>query len=108
MTLDSIVKATLAEFGLDRSQLRAKVRAPEVVLARQLIAILARRHTTLSYPQIAEGMGKARTSHSFVMEAESRGAARVASNTVLDIPSHQGQRITAVIKSIERAAREGT
>jgi len=65
--LQSIVMETCRMLGVDSSDFTGTGRQPRVVLARSVVAHLARRMTGLSFPEIARGMG--RPSHSTVIAA---------------------------------------
>jgi chromosomal replication initiator protein len=73
--LDMIIAQTCQMLRVDLNDLVGRGRHPRVVLARSMIAVLARRLTTLSYPEIARGMG--RPNHSTIVTAFQRLQARI-------------------------------
>ncbi|MFI4881787.1 MAG: helix-turn-helix domain-containing protein [Phycisphaerales bacterium JB064] len=64
------INATLAAFGLYGDEFRGRGRGRDVVLARVVAAFLLRKHTILSFPEIAYAMG--RPNHSSVMTMMAR------------------------------------
>lgn len=65
-----IVQATCEELGISHEEFISKGRHPQMVVAREIASMLLRDHTKLSYPEIAEVMG--RTNHSTVITAYKR------------------------------------
>ncbi len=57
-TIDDVKRATMAVFGLSRTQIVSKSRERAVVYPRQLAMYMCRQVTTKSYPQIARGFAK--------------------------------------------------
>jgi chromosomal replication initiator protein len=68
--LEQIVDRTCAALGVSLADLTGRGRHKRVVLARAMITYLARKLTTLSYPDIARGIG--RPNHSTVITAIQR------------------------------------
>lgn len=68
--LEQIVERTCAALNVTMADLTGRGRHKRVVLARALITYLARKLTTLSYPDIARGIG--RPNHSTVITAFQR------------------------------------
>lgn len=69
-TMATIIVTVTRTLGVDRDEFRGNGRRPLCVLARALVASLARASTNLSYPEIAREMG--RPSHSAVIASERR------------------------------------
>lgn len=68
--LETIINSTLRVLGVEWVEFVGSGRSERAVLAREMVAFLARQHTRLSYPEIARGMN--RTSHATVFAAERR------------------------------------
>ena len=58
LQLDTIVAHVCGVLDVEFEELCGKGRRPVVVLARGLVVHLARRHTHLSFPEIARGIGR--------------------------------------------------
>lgn len=67
LKLEQIVNHVGRVLGVEFEELTGNGRRPQVVLARSLISYLARRLTTLSFPEIARGIG--RPTHSTIIAA---------------------------------------
>jgi len=65
--IDSIMQHVCAELRVDMGDMLGRSRHKRVVLARSMVALLAKRLTTMSYPEIARGMG--RPNHSTIVTA---------------------------------------
>ena len=69
--VDDILAVVCDEFGVTPEQLHSRRRAPRIVAAREMFVHIARRHTIMSYPEIArEVFG--RPSHSSAIGAHRR------------------------------------
>lgn len=79
----SVMDAVCDRLGVTRADLLASGRHRRVVLARALVAYLARHLTSMSYPEIAAAMG--RRHHSTVHTAAQRLAGQLQSDDVVDI-----------------------
>ena len=67
LRLDQITGHVCRVLGVEFEELTGNGRRPQAVLARSLISHLARRLTTLSFPEIARGIG--RPTHSTIIAA---------------------------------------
>lgn len=67
---ESIISVVCQQLGVDPADFAGRGRHHRVVLARSLVAVLARRLTTLSFPEIARAMG--RPNHSTIITAYQR------------------------------------
>lgn len=67
---DLITRTTCLMLGIVPELLADKCRHPTVVLAREIITVLARKYTVYSFPEIAQKMG--RPSHTTVFTAMRR------------------------------------
>lgn len=70
IAIEFIIEEVCRTLSVDFSELLGKGRHKRVVLARSLIVSLARRLTTMSFPEIAKAMG--RPNHSTVITAQKR------------------------------------
>lgn len=77
-----IVERVCRSLRVDASDLMSRGRHSRVVLARALVTYLARRMTTMSYPEIARCM--ARPNHSTVITAYNRIKGQMASNQMVE------------------------
>jgi chromosomal replication initiator protein len=68
--LEQIVRLVCDHLAVDRAQVMARGRHARIVLARSIIIHLARRLTTLSYPELAREL--ARPNHSTIITAAQR------------------------------------
>jgi chromosomal replication initiator protein len=67
ITIEAIINAVLADFGVDQKQLHSKSRKREIVLARQAAMYLCKKHTTQSVSRI--GMVIGNRDHATVLHA---------------------------------------
>ncbi len=65
-----VINLVCRRFRVEMADIGARTRHPRVVVARAVMVHLLRRHTTLSYPEIARAMG--RPNHSTVITAHNR------------------------------------
>jgi chromosomal replication initiator protein len=79
LKLEQITGHVCRVLGVEFDELTGNGRRPQVVLARSLISRLARRLTTLSFPEIARGIG--RPTHSTIIAACQRLEAQMAMET---------------------------
>lgn len=79
LKLEQIIGHVCRVLGVEFDELTGNGRRPQVVLARSVISRLARRLTTLSFPEIARGIG--RPTHSTIIAACQRLEAQMASET---------------------------
>ena len=87
--LADIEAVTAAYFGVTPADLHSSRRTRAVSLARMVTMHLARRHTTMSFPEIGRAMGK---NHSSVVLAVQRMERLLAEKAELTWPSPAGQR----------------
>lgn len=76
--VDRISSEVCRTLGVTVQEMMGVGRHPKVVLARSIISLLARRLTTLSFPEIARQMG--RPNHSTVITAQKRLAGVIEQN----------------------------
>jgi len=74
----AIVETVCTELNVDAAELKSASRHRQVVLARSLAVHLARRLTTMSYPDIARQLG--RSNHSTVVTAAQRIEKQIAAH----------------------------
>jgi hypothetical protein len=70
IAIESVIDEVCRALTVDLDRLMGKGRHKRVVLARSMIAFLARKLTTMSFPEIARAMG--RPNHSTVITAQRR------------------------------------
>lgn len=100
--VESIIDASAERLGVDVSDVLGRSRHRRVVAARSIAAVLARRHTTLSYPELATKLG--RPNHSSVVTACQRLQRRIdAGDRVVMTPGEPGTLYTDLIRDIELA-----
>lgn len=80
--METILREACVQLRVEAEDLFGKGRHRRVVLARGLIVRLARELTTLSYPEIARGLG--RPNHSTVITANQRIGRQLESGTLAD------------------------
>lgn len=95
-----VIQAVCTVTGVDHAALVGAGRHRRSVLGRGLVAHLARELTTLSYPEIAQALG--RSTHSTVHAAAARFGQLMESSEVCEV---MGERISAS-DLCERARRE--
>ena len=76
-----ILDVVSEQLQVSRSEILGPQRVKPIVLARSLVIFLARKLTTMSYPEISTAMQ--RPSHSMVIAADRRIAEQLSSNTIL-------------------------
>jgi chromosomal replication initiator protein len=67
ITIEAIINAVLADFGVDQKALHSKSRKREIVLARQAAMYLCKKHTTQSVSRIGIVIGN--RDHATVLHA---------------------------------------
>lgn len=101
---ENIEKVVCARMRVTRSQLTAAGRHRQVVLARSLLTHLARRMTSMSFPEIAAKFD--RRSHSTVVTAARRVDKMIADESVVDVPGEmQPVVVTELIGQLHDAIR---
>ena len=75
VSIEKIIDTVCRELAVTRDDLGGKGRAKKVVLAREIIVHLGKRHTGRSYPELATAIG--RPNHSTVITAHQRFQQRV-------------------------------
>ncbi len=102
VSMDRIIDTVCAELGVARPDLGGKGRAKKVVLAREIIVHLGKRHTGRSYPELA--MDLSRPNHSTVITAHQRFEAKLKDNDPVRVgASFDGCCPGELIGRIERA-----
>lgn len=98
----SIMNAVTRLHGLTAQQVLGRSRHRAVVVARSLLIHLARRLTSMSYPEIAAAMG--RRNHSTIITAAKRVDRQLAANEPIWLPGEPGPLTPAEL--VERLKRE--
>src|SRR5262249_32785123 len=81
--MEGIIVRTCQALRIPQEELSSKGRHPRVVLARSVISFLARKLTTLSFPEIARGMG--RPNHSTIITAYQRIVKQIEAGEELNL-----------------------
>lgn len=103
--MNDILQAVHQIMLVDRHLLVSKSRARHVVLARSLAIHLARKLTTLSYPEIARQLGRA--SHSSMITADKRITQRLKDNPpVPPAPATNAIPVQDLLLRLEQAVRQ--
>lgn len=89
VTLGDIESIVSAYFGVTPADIHSSRRTKTVSLARSVAMMLARRHTTMSFPEIARFMGK---NHSSVVLAVQRMEKKLADSEMCDWMTPAGPR----------------
>ena len=106
--LDSIVDEVCRALSVELDELLGRGRHKRVVLAREMVTLLARRMTTSSFPEIARALG--RPSHSTVVTAHNRvrgsveRGARVVAGSGFDGATY-GELAERLQSDVKRGAR---
>jgi chromosomal replication initiator protein len=102
VSIDKIIDTVCRELAVTRDDLSGKGRAKKVVLARELIVHLGKRHTGRSYPELAMALG--RPNHSTVITAHQRFQERVRTQTPISVDAtFDGTTATELTTRLERA-----
>lgn len=100
--IDRIIESVCRELAVTREDLGGKGRAKKVVLARELIVYLGKRHTGRSYPELAMAIG--RPNHSTVITAHNRFQARLKGGEAIEVgASIDGVSAGELAGRVERA-----
>lgn len=83
VSIDTIIDTTCEELGVTKPDLASSGRAKKVVLAREVIVHLGKRHTGKSYPELAMAIG--RPNHSTVITAHNRFRAKIESDEPIKV-----------------------
>jgi chromosomal replication initiator protein len=97
--LSSIVEAVSSHFEIDREEIIGGSKLRRASEARGVVAHLARRLTTLSFPEIARGLG--RRNHSAIHAAEARTREAIAA------PSEDAERLREAVDRLSHALLRG-
>lgn len=81
---DEVIAAVLRHTGVTHADLCGSSRHPLIVLSRQLLCLMLRKHLGLSYPTIAAVMGK--KSHGTTIDAYRRCESRIADGVMAPAP----------------------
>lgn len=104
--IDHIIAAVCTALGVTRADLAGRGRHKAVVLGRAMIALLARRLTKRSYPEIAAAIGN--KSHSTVIAGHQRIEKQIAEGSTIDAGIHiDGTPLSILVDRLERALRTG-
>lgn len=102
VSIDKIIDTVCRELGVTRDDLCGKGRAKKVVLAREVIVHLGKRHTGRSYPELAMAIG--RPNHSTVITAHQRFQERVRTQTPIAVDAaFDGTTASELTTRLERA-----
>ncbi len=102
---ETIVEEVCCLLAIDPNDLYGKGRHKRVVLGRSLIVALAREFTTMSFPEIARGLG--RPSHSTVVTAHGRILGKMAREESCNIgPDFAGQSVAQVCQTLRDSIRQ--
>ncbi len=102
--IDHIIAAVCEAVGVTRPDLGGRGRHKAVVLGRSLIALLARRLTKRSYPEIAEAIGL--KSHSAVIAGHNRLKAGIERGDMVDAGLQiDGTPLSILVNRLDRALR---
>lgn len=100
--IDAIIDAVCRELAVTRDDLSGKGRAKKVVLARELIVHLGKRHTGRSYPELAMALG--RPNHSTVITAHQRFQERLKTQEPIAVNAAvDGTTAGELVGKMERA-----
>ena len=100
----TIVQAVAERLGIEESAIRGGTRRQRVVLGRGLTVYLARRMTSMSFPEIAQALG--RRNHSTMVAASKRVGRQIQANEQLVLPaSGETLSVGELAESLERALR---
>jgi chromosomal replication initiator protein len=86
---EQVIDAVIRQLGVNRSQIAGRGRNKHIVLARSLVAYLARTMTTMSFPEIAAAMQ--RRNHSTVVTASQRMERQIKQDKPVLIPGEAAQ-----------------
>lgn len=104
--IDRIIDSVCSALGLTREDLSGRGRSKPTVLGRALIALLARRLTRRSYPEIAQAIG--RPTHSTIIGAHKRINAQMERGETVAAGLHfDGIPIQSLAERLERELRIG-
>lgn len=102
--IDRVIDAVCAALAVTRQDLAGRGRHKSVVLARAMIALLARRLTKRSYPEIATAIG--RSNHSTVITAHHRIEGQIERGESVAVGLHiDGTPIAILTDQLERTLR---
>jgi chromosomal replication initiator protein len=104
-----IERVVAARFDVTREQLQSRSRDRTVVLARGIAMLLARRHTSMSFPEIGRAMG--RKNHSTVLMATQRVERMLRDDAAVTWKTSHGEHRAALrglIESVEGEVLAGT
>ncbi len=97
---ETIIQASAERLGVDVSDVMGRSRHRRVVAARSIAALLSRRFTTLSYPELAVKLG--RPNHSSVVTACQRIGAQIEAGRGIRLtPGEPETLLSDLIREIE-------
>jgi len=103
---EAIIRSACERLGVEVSDVMGRSRHRRVVAARSIAALLARRLTTLSYPELAQKLG--RPNHSSVVTACQRLEKQMAAGAGIRLsPGEPETPFSALVREIETDLTRG-
>lgn len=103
---EAILDTVVQRLGVSAQQVAGRGRHKHVVLARSLVAHLARELTPMSYPEITRAMG--RRAHSTLIAADQRMRTTLEANRPVMLPTESAPITpTELLASLRRQVRRG-
>lgn len=97
-----VIDAVSGALAVDPSDVLGRGRHRRVVLARSIVAYLARQVTTMSFPEIAQAMN--RSNHSTVVTAAQRVSRQIRAGAVCDdLPGGRSEPLADLCERLRRA-----
>ena len=97
---ETIIKSACERLGVEVSDVMGRSRHRRVVAARSIAALLARRHTTLSYPELAQKLG--RPNHSSAVTACQRLEKQMAAGAGIRLSAGEPETpLSSLVREIE-------
>ena len=100
----AIIKLVCRRCLVDQAEIGARTRHKRVVLARSVMVHLLRKHTTLSYPEIARAMS--RPNHSTVITAHNRLRRQYAADEPVTAEGMDAITMRALVDTLDRIITE--
>ncbi len=104
--IEAVIVAVISRLSVDRSELMGSGRHRRVVLARGLVAYLARELTTMSFPEIARSLG--RDNHSTAHTADGRVRQMLEADDLVELETGSGLiKLRFLVDEIRHAIERG-
>jgi len=103
-TMQDVISAVTLVTGVDFGEMVSRARLPRIVHAREMVVLVCMRRLSVSFPDIAEAMGRGRGAHSSAYERYRKAIARDSRNERCNDYARQVDRVNDILSEAEYVA----